>query len=184
MDDFTNSFKTSKSLGWVSIADLPPPLSRLPHCVNAGPRGHDRSCCVRCPRNRCYPAASRGPRFTHSKQPTFSLVQERRQRIETRRDRSGINHTTRVDAPASVSLPFTDWFVALLPQPRFFSSDSVVQAQALSQARDAFTAVPGAQPRRFSAALMSARASYRQRVGLPVALTRWRTPHPTCANSR
>ncbi len=84
------------------------------------------------PPPRCYPAPSRGSRFTRSKQATFSLVQERRKRIETRRDRSGIDHTTRVDAPASVSLPFTDSFVAPLPTSRFFSSDSVVQAQALS----------------------------------------------------
>ena len=49
------------------------------------------------PRHRCHPAASRGAGFTGGKQTTFSLVQERRKRVEAGRDRSGIDHAFSVD---------------------------------------------------------------------------------------
>ena len=92
----------------------------------------DRAACnTGRPRHRCHPATSNHARFARSKQATFSLVQERRQRIEAGRDRNGIDHITRVDPPASASLPFMDSFVASLPPSRFFSSDSVVRARAL-----------------------------------------------------
>jgi hypothetical protein len=83
-------------------------------------------------RHRCHPAASCGTGFTRGKQAAFSLVQEWRKRTEASRDRGGIDHAPRVDEPASTSLRIMDPFVASLPPCRFFPSDSVAQAQALS----------------------------------------------------
>ena len=95
-------------------------------------QGHDRSCCVQSRRSRHHPAASCGTGFTRGKQAAFSLVQEWRKRTEASRDRAGIDHAPRVDEPASTSLRIMDPFVASLPPCRFFPSDSVAQAQALS----------------------------------------------------
>jgi hypothetical protein len=76
-------------------------------------------------------------RLTGRKQPPPSLVQNWLNRLEASLDGSDVNHQARISAPAIGSRQFADPFVAFLSVPRFFPSDSLILAQALSQLRAA-----------------------------------------------
>jgi hypothetical protein len=89
------------------------------------------------PRDRGHPTATSGPRFARRQQTTPSLVQGSRQHIEANFD-CRVDHARRVDFPDTGSHRFPDSFGAVLPPSRFFSSDSVDQAQALSDASASF----------------------------------------------
>jgi hypothetical protein len=71
-------------------------------------------------------------RLTGRKQPPPSLVQNWLKRLEASLDGSDVNHQARISAPAIGSRQFADPFVAFLSVPRFFPSDSLILAQALS----------------------------------------------------
>ncbi len=88
-----------------------------------------------CQRNRNHPAAASSTRLTGREQPAPSLVQNRLQRLEASLDGSDVDHPLRIGAPAETSRPISDSLVAFLPPARFFSSDSVALAQALSALR-------------------------------------------------
>ena len=138
MDDCTNSFRAAKIPGWVSIAGLPPPPCRrtrrlditAPERRSARPRSIVlRARPVACeprPPHRVQPRAPRWPR----KPPAF-LVQGQRERLKAGLDGSDIDHSVRIAAPIAASSQFPDSFVAFSPDARFFSSDLVIQAQAL-----------------------------------------------------
>src|SRR6185437_4211172 len=83
-------------------------------------------------RYRNDPAVSGRTRLTRREQPPLSLVQNWLKRLEASPDGSDVNHRVRVSAPAPEARQFLDSFVAFLPVSRFFSSDSIVRAQALS----------------------------------------------------
>ena len=85
------------------------------------------------PRYRNNPAMSGRTRLTGREQPPLSLVQNWLKRLEASPDGIDVNHRVRVSAPAPEAHQFLNSFVALLPVSRFFSSDSVVLAQALSR---------------------------------------------------
>ena len=78
-------------------------------------------------RYRAHPATSGRTCFTGREQPPRSLVQDRLKRLEASLDGSDVNHTVRIDAPASTSRQFPDSFVAFLSASRFFPSDSIVR---------------------------------------------------------
>ena len=84
------------------------------------------------PRDRHDPATPGRTRLAGRKQPSISLIQNWLKRFKTSPDGSEVNHPVRIDAPASASRQFPDSFVAFLAVTRFFSSDSVALAQALS----------------------------------------------------
>jgi hypothetical protein len=84
------------------------------------------------PRYRNDPAMSGRTRLTGRKQPPFSLVQNWLKRFEASLDGGDVSHSVRISAPAAKSRQFPDTFVAFLSALRFFSSESIVLAQALS----------------------------------------------------
>ena len=86
-----------------------------------------------CPRHRDHPTTSSCARLAGREQPPPFLVQGQRERLKAGLDGSDIDHTVRIDAPIAASSQFPDSFVAFSPDARFFSSDSVIQAQALTQ---------------------------------------------------
>jgi hypothetical protein len=88
-----------------------------------------------CLRHRDHPTASSRARLAGREQPPPFLVQGQRERLKADLDGSDIDHTVRIDAPIAASSQFPDSFVAFSPDARFFSSDSVIQAQALSELR-------------------------------------------------
>jgi hypothetical protein len=69
-------------------------------------------------------------RLTGCKQPPLSLVQNWFKRLETSLDGGDVNHPVRISASAAKSRLYPDSFVAFLSDSRFFSSDSIVLAQA------------------------------------------------------
>jgi hypothetical protein len=85
-----------------------------------------------CLRHRRHAASTRGARLNRSEQPSSSLVEERRKSIETDLDGGGVDHNRRLGPSADASHQFPDSFIAFLPTRRFFPSDSVARAQALS----------------------------------------------------
>jgi 3-oxoacyl-[acyl-carrier protein] reductase len=82
-------------------------------------------------RYRGHPTATCRARLAGRNQPPPALVQDRRKRIEAGLDGSNVDHPVKIDAPAAASRQSPDSFVAFSPPSRFFSSDPVVQAQAL-----------------------------------------------------
>jgi hypothetical protein len=72
-------------------------------------------------------------RLTGRKQPPPSLVQNWLKHLEASLDGSDVNHQARISAPAIGSRQFADPLVAFLSVPRFFPSDSLILAQALSR---------------------------------------------------
>src|ERR1700704_5492804 len=83
------------------------------------------------PRYRNDPAMSGRTRLTRREQPPPSLVQNWLKRLEPSPDGIDVNHHVRITTPAAESRQFPDSFVAFLSVCRFFSSDSLVLAQAL-----------------------------------------------------
>ena len=75
---------------------------------------------------------SRRTRLTGREQSPPSLVQNRLKRLEASPDGIDVNHRLRISARAAEARQFPDSFVAFLSVSRFFPSDSVVLAQALS----------------------------------------------------
>ena len=74
----------------------------------------------------------RRTRLTGREQPPLSLVQNWLKRLEASPDGIDVNHRLRISARAAEARQFPDSFVAFSPPSRVFSSDSVVQAQALT----------------------------------------------------
>jgi len=72
------------------------------------------------------------PRLARREQPPLSLVQDWRKRLEAGLDGGDVDHPARISDPVEPSPPYPDSFVAFFQRSRFFSSDSVFQAQALS----------------------------------------------------
>jgi hypothetical protein len=71
-------------------------------------------------------------RLTGREQPPLSLVQNWLKRLEASLDGSDVNHPVRISAPAAKSRQFPDAIVAFLSVCRFFASDSIVLARALT----------------------------------------------------
>ena len=84
------------------------------------------------PRHRHHPAVPGRARFTGRKQSPPPLAQDRRKRLEAGLDGSGVDHPARIDDPVPKSRRIPDSFVAFSPHSRFFYSDSVARAQALT----------------------------------------------------
>jgi hypothetical protein len=86
-------------------------------------------------RCRRHTTTSGRARFTGREQTPPSFVQNWLKRFETSLDGCDVNHTLRIDAPPVASCQFPDSFLAFLQTSRFFPSDSVIRAQALSRLR-------------------------------------------------
>jgi hypothetical protein len=73
-------------------------------------------------------------RLAGREQPPPSLVQNWLKRLEASPDGRYVNHHVRISAPAPEARQFPDSFVAFVSLSRFFPSDSLVRAQALTLA--------------------------------------------------